>query len=401
MIKPLSDICTLNVTDASDFLIYQDTGFAFFDDPAKTEEGGWMSRAGKPATRFSLAAQLSPPTIWITNIEWNEFSKAGFTAGHIRRSTWLRTTPRVICNEIGYSMNSVGNQRAAELLSEIYNRVNDLAWTFFQDMKPQASLSKTLIRLIRDMPADESVLRERRLLESASQDYSTVPQDQWDPELMTVSFVPNRVNYFGGLLSSPVPNGKMERLKQKFSVKDFTSENEPLVAQIELVGSPSNLCAFGHQGFRQASPRRCITQIEALMLAESVEMKIEKVWTLGEISPPPLLALIPPVESVPFMSDSYSLGLLFEAMAHSLMETSYDKRLPSNDCNYLRPRAVYLRSIDRTLCYGLAKKLKEQGIARLFNYGMGQVSARIVRDDLIESRKIAADCGFMLLAYEG
>jgi hypothetical protein len=389
------------VTETSDFKIYQDSGFAFFDDPVKTEEGGWLSRAGAPSTRFDIAAQLLPPTLWITNIEWNEFSKSGFAgAGHIRRANWLRTTPRTICNEIGYPMNGIGNKRAAELLSEIYNRVNEMAWSFFPDMKPQASLSKTILQLIRDMPADESVLRERRLLESATQDYSTVPQDAWDPELVTVSFVPNRVNYFGSLLNMPVPSGKIERLKAKFSTKDFVLAEEPLVAQIELVGSPANLCAFGHQGFRSATPRRCVTQIEALMLIESIEIKIEKVWRMGDIAPAPLLLHIPSIENIPFMSDSYSLGLLFEAMTLALMEKSYDKRLPANDNYYLRQRAVYLKSVDRTLCYGLAKKLKSQGISRLFNYGMGQVSARIIKDDLREAQQIAADCGFMLLAYE-
>lgn len=386
---------------SSDFKLYKNSGFACFDDPVKTEEGGWLACAGKPAERFETAAQIQPPTLWITNIDWNEFSKSGFAgAGHIRRPDWLKTSPRAICAEIGFPQNTIGNKRSAELLSEIYDRVNELAWSFFPDMKPQATLARTVLQLAGDLPADESVLSERRLLESATQDRSVVPQDAWEPELITVRFVPNRVNYFSELLSMPVPTGKVERLKKKMSVESFILGAEPLIAQIELKGTPENLCAFGHQGMGAPIPRRCVTQSEALMLIESIDIEIEKIWRIGDIAPPPLLPHIPPIETIPFISDSYSLGLLFEAMAYGLMEKTYDRRLSKNDAYYLRARACYLKSVDRTLCYGLAKNLKSLGISRIFSYGMGQVSARIVKDYLDEAQAIGAECGFMLMAYE-
>lgn len=382
------------------FKLFEDSGFAFFDDPTKTLNGGWFSRAGENAHRFQNVSELLPPTLWITNIDYNEFRNAGLVgAGHLRRPDWLKTTPRALCMEIGYPQNVVGNDRACQLLSEIYNRVNQIAWSLFPDMKPQATLARSLLSLARDKPVDDSVLRERRLIESATQDRSVVPQDAWEPELITVRFVPNRIEYFTHLLTTPVPVGKLEKIK-KMKVEEFVMADEPLIAEVTLDHDASSLCAFGYQGSGAPLPRKAITQTEAIMLLDQTDITVDGVWRTGAMSPPPLFAHLPRVDSTPFLSVSYSMGLLYEAMAFSLMEKSNDKRLDKADQYYYRQRACYLKSVDRTMSFALAKDLNEAGISRIYSYGMGQVSARVIKDDLSYARELGAECGFMMMAHE-
>lgn len=95
-------------------------GVCWFDDTS-VAQGGWTSIDGSASRRVGSYSELQTNTIWITNLNYNEYKKLNLMKSpHIYDAQYFRTSLRLIASEMGLLHNP---RATVEFCSSVFTRV--------------------------------------------------------------------------------------------------------------------------------------------------------------------------------------------------------------------------------------------------------------------------------------
>jgi hypothetical protein len=356
-------------------------GSVFFDQSENPEDGGWASVAGEPAKRIAGPGDLAMDTIWLTNMGFSEFYKAGVGAyPHLRMDSFLKVTVAQMCNELGiippYQMAA---QHSVVIVSEIFNRVAIIVRREFGiEIRNYSSLKDELAVKCR-IPAVFSKEEFHDACKIAQQTYSTCPTKPLRGT-KTVALRKNRVAHAMEVCSAPVPGDKFTLYNGSHfgpaakRVERICQYAEPVICNVSIKSIQNDmvdLIAFGSvpsKNRRQAVMRDWVTQVELMMLAEYADVTVETAYTgTGWDSLNSRIRIDP----MPMDYLSYSYGLVAEnfRLAHSSDTPTRGGKV------FLSAQSLWLSAIDRFWSFVMAAKLGATGLT-VSGYGGGAVNVQ-------------------------
>lgn len=374
-------------------------GVCLFDDPMRMD-AGWISINGSPAVRIKTHSDMIQHrnTIFVTNAGWAEFNSTGmFTSSYLRMENYFKTTLSSLANEFDLSTRDSPRPQLVEMLSPILNSSLKYAHGVFDGLRPE---SRSLGDCMYDKVPKDRIYRpsfdeEEDLVIKSSWQESSLVNRKWESGYTSLRFNPNRVRHAEMILSSPVPFGicTIENVVgQHLRAEDLIELDIPIaiMADIEWTNSSmAELCAVGvsaSPGFTPSGMREWFLLPEILMLMPYAKFNIHKVaqWVGWQETYVPEGLFGTEVHKF-----SIATGLVAESYLNTMMSKKYSKAV-----KYYTPiGAAWLRSVDRAISFGAAKRLSENGI-RISKYSLGAVQCLVMKEEIDQALDIAAECGF-------
>lgn len=375
-------------------------GVAFFDDHANSRSGGgWMSVAGGRAVRFNGFPDLDPQILWITDMEYMDFTDQGLgRSANLRNASFFKTSLAMMTNDFG--MYDASIPEMAEAISSVSFNIIELTRESFPGIRFVHSLPDSIYQYLRiNDERDDAASLYQPHFQSAFQENSQVAGSGWTPGGQLIKLSMNKVDFAEEVLSYPYPSGAWRDEISSMSAEEFIDLKVPAIAaaKIDLSGADvPDLLAFGVQISGTALIREWLTQPEAAMLLKSgAKIRISNIirgTTGGEDIELPMI-----LTSNPLIRTSYSAGIVAECFLHAVTSKRRLRNPGKNSRNqYFYPaRAIYLKSIDRMISFGLAKQMADRNYI-VKNYGMGSVSILATADIYVQAIQDAADLGFSI-----
>jgi len=372
-----------------------DVGCAFFDDPDHPVTG-WCSFNGSAPQRFPHVSELPHNIAWITNVNFGAYKNLAdlSKAAHIRRN-FFRPAFNSIAMEIGYKPETWPIRSALPDMSGVFFRAWDFAVKAWGGVPLLESLRESLY--IASGERDQPVFgeRENALSSSWQVDSVVINENTREPGMLYVRLIPNRVRHAAFVLANGMPRGEYF-VRGKMTVDQALSADEPMFLECDVSFSGSDLaplCAFGVSSSNYDQMRRWVSQPELMLLADHAKsIEITGAMVYEDFSDAPQLP--PAFFEDDLIASSYSAGLIAESWIEALTSRQYSK---TSRRYYHPPRAAWLKSLDRAISFGNAKRVHECGL-RVVRYGYGTVAVKAFQHEMEEVRNAAADCGFMIIA---
>lgn len=379
-------------------------GVAYFNDVQNVKDGGgWYSLKGAPSRRFNGFPDLSSSYFWVTNIGLIDFRDLGLSrSAHLRHSCFFRTSLAAIAADCGFRQDS-DVPLIVEALSGIASRAISLAKMSMPGIVLKDSLGDSIYDFLGiDDVSNDSAALYQPAFQAAFQENSLVAGNPWLQGAETSRLAMNKVDFAEEVLGYPFPMGAWRDEQTDMSINDFINLSTPALASVSVdlrTADHPELLAFGSQQSCTAVMREWITQPEAAMLL-SAGAKIKFGHILRGSSINDSMSLPSLLTDNDLIRASYSGGLIADCFLSALTCKKFIKRGVKNAraTRYFFPsRAIYLRSIDRMISYGLAKRLTDLNYI-VSNYGMGSVSIRVTEDIYAQAIVDAADIGFSIVS---
>jgi len=303
----------------------------------------------------------------------------------------------MMMREIGFDPSALNVRDVVVALADILDRAWKLSTAAWEGLLADETMHESIYKQARrrDPPDFDRI---EQVMKTAYQDNSIVLGVKWEPGIISVKFVPNRVRHVIDVTSIGIPSGAWAIKNEKTSVDDFLKIETPSFADCEISmdgAALADLLAYGVQygGNGKSTLRQWISQPEMLFLVEHAKIKqINSILSFDQFESPPQLPDILLNDSMTALS--YSAGVVAESflVAYSGRRTS----ARHNFRPYHPPRAVWMKAVDRAISFGQARRLHECGI-RVTGYGFGAVSAKVFAHEINDAADIGADCGFFLM----
>lgn len=382
-----------------------DMGVALFDNPAELSSG-WACRSGGRPFTFSAPSELATDVIWIASVHFGEYIQRAKKFVNLRRSDFLRSSLTTIASDLGRRISGVSASETVEILANVVQQAVDIATHAYGWQSPMTNLREDIFSddLRRSLPPPEKAAQHfRPMLMSAYQSYSKPDRPPYyEPETVLVTLRMPRLEYAQSLLNSTYPEGTFVYMTgasvQGLPISELLNPEKPTLveAAVELERidpALASLVAFGSSGTRRnGAVRKWISQPELLWLSrlEGINIRVSSVLTSPSAKMiPDNLRLPAKLTADPLYGLSISAGLVAECHWHAL---SGAIRNPTTKTDEVTPLAVWLRALDRALCFKLAHKAHQQNFV-VVGYGNGAVTIQAPRARLPELVEFAAASG--------
>jgi len=385
-------------------------GVALFDNPASPSSGWLCAPAihGATAERFSTLGDLRQDVIWVLNLDDMTFNAHNMLhSRHVRRGRFLRVTLKQIAAE--FALDQVGADRACAVLAGIVWRCLQMATTcgFASGEHPVGeSLSHTLRDLVlQRQDASQAPQELMTALRAAHQSDSSVAPAPRGSQVAILRR--NRMQHASEVLSCATPVGQWRFLTEKDMPStaaqrlDWAARSaQPILVRAAVSRiNPEylQLVAFGNSmGGGQGVTRQWLSQPELIWLREFADIRINAAFVADRAGPPPinfqamtaLTANFGLPESAAHLCPS--VGLFLENLLYSLM---LDVRMKGRiQASFLLPHAVWLRAVDRALCFCAATRVAKAGMIVL-GYGNGAVRVAVQEGGTADLLRAAGSAG--------
>jgi hypothetical protein len=377
-------------------------GVAIFDDPREMSSG-WACLSGGEPFKFNSASELSNDTMWVTSLDFTEYSLRAKNQSHLRRIDYLRCSLSAIAADLGYRITGSFAMEASSVLARVVKQsmliaIHSYGWESpTNDLKSDV-LSDDIRRVLTYAPKPENHIRAA--LSSAMQSYSS---PGWAPmfidDSITLTLRYNRMDYAKQILATPLPDNSWSFMGPQdagdMSLKELLDPRRPTLveAAVELGDMDpdiATLIAFGAQPSRRAGLRKWISQPELAWLTKYAKVRVQSVLIAREAIALPNRADLPEkLASDPLFSLSVSAGLIAESHWSALANPTYNKILKTSEVNAWN---TWLRAADRAKSFELALKAQEAGF-RVTGYGNGSIVIRLARSSLVDCLSFAEKNG--------
>lgn len=355
----------------------------------------WASIGGGQARRVQGIHDLPSDVIWLTNLTYTNFYKAGLHRHpNFRNAEWLRTQFYQLVAELGVDINNVPPHVTASAISTVAQRVVSVAAAQFgvqaqsnrkfnDDFAkvmgaPRSGLPNNIYSLFKPICEHPSV--------------SVIQAVNYGTASPTVTLRRNRVTHARDVLATVVPpdagwemeasvapdfNDKwLEDIKTPFLVKCTVSNVKPMIAEVLSWGAGAK------------SPREWLTDIEWRVVRLYGTVAVHQALICKRPAAPLEQAKLLP--SAPCAELSITYGLIAENIW-----TAFTNAQPyKGDETRFTAAAAWLRSADRMQMFDYAQKLYGRGL-NVMSYGVGNVVLRYPEGGLSRTLDIALDIGLI------
>ncbi len=352
----------------------------------------WASVGGEPARRVQSVHELASDVLWLTNLTWNNFFKAGLTRHpNFRSDGWLRTLFGQITTELGVHGDDASPDIAVEAMAAVAQRVANVATDDYKVRIKSARLNEDFATALK-APACGLNDTYYPFFESIADhpSVSVIQTANYSAASPTVTLRRNRLLHAAHVLSTPVPpdtgwelersvgSGQdhwLESVTRPFLVRCTISNVNPLMAEVLSWGS----------GSRQV--REWLTDLEWRIVREFSDVQVHAALLCSK--PAQVLtqaALLPTGAMTPL---SYTQGLVAENIWTAMVSRQRHK-----DAYRYTAAAAWLRASDRMTMFDYAQRLHARGVV-VMSYGVGNVVARYPEGGLRRTLDIATDLSLL------
>lgn len=352
----------------------------------------WASVSGEPARRVQSVHELPSDVLWLTNLTWNNFFKAGLTRHpNFRSDGWLRTMFGQIASELGVHTSDVSADITVSAMSAIAQRVANIAIDDYKVKIKAARLNEDFAAALKT-PTSSLPEAFYPFFESIADhpSVSVIQTANYSASSPTVTLRRNRLVHASQVLATPVPPDTgweleravgtgsdqwLESITNPFLVRCSVSNVNPMVAEVLSWGS----------GSRQV--REWLTDIEWRIVRELGDVTVHAaLLCTKEAQVLPQAAMLP---TGPISALSYTLGLVAEQIWTAMVS-----RMRHKDSLRYSAKAAWLRARDRMSMFDYAQRLHARGVV-VMSYGVGNVVARYPEGGLRRTLDIATDLSLM------
>jgi len=352
----------------------------------------WASVSGEPAKRVQSVHELASDVLWLTNLTWNNFFKAGLSRHpNFRSDGWLRTLFGQITTELGVHGEDASPDITVSVMAAVAQRVADVAINDYSVKIKATRLNEDFAAALK---APTSGLSDafHPLFETIADhpSVSVIQTANYSSSSPTVTLRRNRLAHAAHVLSTPVPpdtgweleksvgsgsDSWLESIKKPFLVRCTISNVNPSVAEVLSWGS----------GSRQV--REWLTDLEWRTVREYGEVAVHAALICSKDADVlPQAAMLPTGSMAPL---SYTLGLVAEQVWTAMVSRQRYK-----DAGRYTAAAAWLRASDRMTMFDYAQRLHGRGVV-VMSYGVGNVVARYPEGGLRRTLDIATDLSLM------
>lgn len=385
-----------------------DFGVAIFDN-SKLSTTGWCCVPGESPARFSSVAELRNSAIWLTSLDFDEFTAKGRQHHHLRRSDFLRTSLKQIGEDIGCQLDGAYAQETSMLLADIVSRTMQLTVKAYGWKDPLMALRESLLSEdIRRALASAPDSREHMssALESAYQSYSSPAMaSPFEANSVFVQLRRNRMHHAIDVMSTSVPDEgwRFDPGAASRSLDSWLDPAHPCLveATVELSGADPDvaaLIAFGAAPSKSRGVlRKWISQPELRWMSQFARIQVSSGYVATASRPlPPESQLPKALLADPLFALSYSTGLVAECHWNAYASQPWKRGRGKDTSSW----AVWLRAVDRAISFKMALQTYRAGF-HVGGYGNGVVLVRVSRDRLTELEQFADQVGASYPSFRG
>ncbi len=388
-------------------------GVALFDNPAEMSSG-WACRSGERPFSFSSPSELATDVIWVVSVNFGEYMLRAKKFVNLRRTDFLRSSLTTIAADLGRRITGGSAAETVGILADVVQQAVDIASQAYGWQSPMSHLREDMLAedLRRFLTQPEKAPQHfKPMLMSAYQSYSKPDRPPfYEPESVMVTLRMPRLEYAQSILSSTYPESTFVYMTgasaQNLSIAELLNPEKPTLieAAVELERIDpglASLVAFGSSGTkRNGAVRKWISQAELIWLSrlDGINIRVSSVLTSPKAKLiPESLRLPPKLTADPLYSLSISAGLVAECHWYALSNTYFNSTTKTNE---VTPLAVWLRALDRALCFKLAHKVHQAGWV-VTGYGNGSVTVQTPRARLPELVEFSAANGVAHPSFPG
>jgi len=365
-------------------------GAVFFDDP-KNPADGWACIHGQDSERIAGTGDLPTDVIWISNLDFSNSLRAGLISHpNIKQSQFFRTDISALCREFGFTEGD--NLEASIYFAEIFDRVVRLLIKHYNVKSLKMTLRDTLRpRLL----GPDKWFGKKDLdlaIDNAWQSYQQC-EGRTPKGSKILAFKFPRLDYARKILQFPVPVGEWRQVritKDNIITPQDVAEKfaeKPILCKIvvrDVDPEISDLVSFSN-GANNSRVWATGQEIYYLSKVAHVEIKAAFVCTrYGAANYNRQL-----IDEGKAGELSVSCGLIAEnhwaAMSYPYTIGSGKDKLVIKS-----PRATWMRSWDRMLCFVAAKKFVDAGF-HIKSYGNGGIIIAVPPSMLDYALEIASE----------
>ena len=332
-------------------------------------DSAWASIGGGQARRVQSIHDLPSDVLWLTNLTYNNFYRAGLQRHpNFRNEGWLRTLFNQLVAELGIDLNNVSPDITVSTIAAIAQRTVAVAKSRYEVHPKSKRLNEDFAIA---MGAPRSALPDMF--------YS-----HFGAGLPTVTVRRNRLRHAREVLATPVPtdtgwelekavapdrNDKwLESINTPFLVKCTVSNVKPMIAEV--------------------LSWEWLTDIEWRVVRQYGDVAVSAALICkNPAAPLPQAKLLP---EGPLDELSFTYGLIAEQIWTAMTNKQHYK----GDVSRYTAAAAWLRAADRMAMFDYAQKLYGRGL-NVMSYGVGNVVLRYPENGLRRTLDIATDIGLM------
>ncbi len=373
--------------DASNVIVASDRTVVSLDS-------AWASIGGGQARRVQSIHDLPSDVIWLTNLTYNNFFRAGLHRHpNFRNEGWLRTLFNQLVAELGIDLNCVSPSTTVSTIAAIAQRTVTVAQSRYAVIPKNKRLNEDFavaMGVPRSGLPDMFYSHFDAVADHPS--VSVIHGTNYGSALPTVTVRRNRLRHARDVLETPVPtdsgwelersvapdrNDKwLESINTPFLVKCAVSNVKPMIAEVLSWGS----------GSREV--REWLTDIEWRVVRQHGDVAVSAALICKKPAAPlPQVKLLP---DGPLDELSFTYGLIAEQIWTAMTNKQHYK----GDISRYTAAAAWLRAADRMAMFDYAQKLYGRGL-NVMSYGVGNVVLRYPENGLRRTLDIATDIGLM------
>lgn len=357
-------------------------------------DNSWASIGGGQARRVRSIHDLPSDVLWLTNLTYNNFYRAGLQRHpNFRHEGWLRTLYSQLITELGIDINNASPDITVETIAAIVQRVINVAQSQY-NVRPKNK------RLNEDFAA--SIGAQRSSLPDIFYPFfdtvadhpsvSVIAATNYGAGLPTVTVRRNRLRHAREVLATHVPtdtgwelekavapdrNDKwLESINTPFLAKCTVSNVKPMIAEVLSWGSGSR------------DVREWLTDIEWRVVRQYGDVAVSAALICKNPAAPLSQSKLLPEGPLDELSFTYGL------VAEQIWTAMTNKQHYKGDVGRYTAAAAWLRAADRMLMFDYAQKLYGRGL-NVMSYGVGNVVLRYPENGLRRTLDIATDIGLM------
>lgn len=397
---------------AEDRAINKNFGVVLFDDP-KQPAAGWKATAGNPKTeRIQSPDDLSTGTIWLTNIDYNDFFRSSeiWRRSNLRHDGYLVVKIANILKEWNYDPGRAGqpSQLApnfiCQFVSQCFHRIMHAAFRLIRQIDPRLTMDRAFTRqTLRDdlrivLPPLDYPKSEAASFMKVDKSFQEFTQCTTRPMRDAVSIMVRRPRTLHAMemLQTPVPVGPFEPVARKnfrhhgTDIVDFLKTTErPCMIELDVEGIDPDIgpvYGFSNSTNKQSKQSRdWVAHNEFEALSRYANLSIRSFYMGREYGS--LVSKLPDAVQE-FLTDktldsSWTAGIIAETLwrAATLKEASDQagKATDGEDRAGTSWEGAWIRGQDKISMFIPALELNKRNYA-ISSYGLGWVQARVTEE---------------------
>nr|WP_250807671.1 hypothetical protein [Neorhizobium tomejilense] len=398
---------------AEDRFINKNFGVVLFDDP-KQPEAGWKATAGINKTeRIKSPDELSTGTIWLTNIDYNDFFRGSseiWRRSNLRHESYLVVKMANILKEWNYDPGRAGqaSQLApsfiCQFISQVFHRIMHSAFRLIRQVDPRLTMDRAFMgQTLRDdirviLPPMDYPKSEAASFMKTDQAWQEFTQCTTRPMRDSVSVMVRRPRTLHAMemLQTPIPLGPFEPISRRnfrtygSDIVEFLKDTDkPCMVELDVEGIDPEIgpvYGFSNSTNKQAKASRSwVAHNEFEVLSRYANLSVRSFYMGREYGS--LVGKLPDAVQE-FLTDktldsSWTAGVIAETIwrAATLKEASSQagKATDGEDRAGTSWEGAWIRGQDKISMFIPALALSKRNYS-ISSYGLGWVQARVTEE---------------------